>query len=390
MRFFAPRPFPPSSLSFSAICNFLNYASWMDIDLLGDGLPATSAAPATTNAGTASSTYRDLLMLDDDDTTQLPPSVMQPVQPAEPTLSTSLSLLDINDSDSANEGGGLADVRSDDGRDGGDDEEFGDFLQSDEIDPWRQSLQPPPRSAAVAAEEKADVVNDDFGEFAESTASYPPSSARESTPSDFPMLQPDEAHDVIIPSPLPPPPSGSKPGTVAGAILGNTQEAHTLSRRPTLDSRKSSISAREDPLELASDQVLSWMSAADTRGQSAGALAERINSTWESAAGLFGGNQSDHIAEIARRIGAVIPEGRGDLAGDRAADLVVSKTDIDGILAESLLCVADKRQSADVGSRLRGVIWPRDTQSEVERDVSIDGDLVHAYLRLAEMSKALE
>ncbi|KAJ1965422.1 hypothetical protein GGI12_000759 [Dipsacomyces acuminosporus] len=277
-------------------------------------------------------------------------------------------------------------------------DEFGDFLQSEDIDPWKTPLDTVSDAKGSSEETRS---SGDFVEPSNGSANdlSTPDVGSSAKAVDLPVLQPED-HAAQIPPLLPPPPA--VPGTAATPTSAPVQgESSIRGHQSTAASRKSSMSIHEDPLNTTSTQILSWISATSGRRRSAGSFSEKIDSTWTSASGLFGENQIDHITEIARRIGSIIPDDASnplahrDVTSDQRVDESMESADLDKALARLAVhkpagTLSQPDKHSDVAPQIWGIVWPKATKSSIRvaEAEKIDGDLlVNAYLRLAELSK---
>ncbi|KAJ1829075.1 hypothetical protein LPJ56_000675 [Coemansia sp. RSA 2599] len=117
-----------------------------------------------------------------------------------------------------------------------------------------------------------------------------------------------------------------------------------------------------------------------------------VADAWERASGLMGGSHMDaHIGEIASRLCSVIPAGiETEEAGANEMPAVAEETDAwksllddDGVLSRSGETGAGRQQQGAFERRILDSVWP--SGDNVWSD-QVDGDLVNAYLRLADMS----
>ncbi|KAJ1648718.1 hypothetical protein J3B02_003593 [Coemansia erecta] len=181
----------------------------------------------------------------------------------------------------------------------------------------------------------------------------------------------------------------------------------------------------KSPVDQTADQVLQWISTtnAGESSSNAGALRtqDAVRDAWDNASGLMGGSHMDeHIGEIASRLCSVIPanadneqqsmwQSRDVFAEEEATNgegdvPVAEETDAwRSLLAEDFLQPVGNdgtmaRQPLSFEQHILDSVWPRDnvwsgdTDTEqqlddTDTDTDTDGNLVNAYLKLAEVSK---
>ncbi|KAJ2393944.1 hypothetical protein GGI05_002261 [Coemansia sp. RSA 2603] len=187
-------------------------------------------------------------------------------------------------------------------------------------------------------------------------------------------------------------------------LLSPTQPSSTPaveeSNNAVADQVTKATEAPRDPMDVAADQVLSWMSPTpkfESKDENIIEGEDTILNAWDSAVGLMGGtNIGIHIGEIASRLCSVIPEDNPLLNGFDAQKNTSDKDD--GLDLEetdawkSLLMDAGgaeqsfaKLESPNIEKRVADTIWPCEdnvwsASSEIESET--EEDLVQAYLRL--------
>ncbi|KAJ2622018.1 hypothetical protein GGI25_003012 [Coemansia spiralis] len=188
--------------------------------------------------------------------------------------------------------------------------------------------------------------------------------------------------------PLPPPPAtplASQPP------IQSTEKPHALRR-------KSSVSSGSPPSALQqntiANQVLSWISDPSPIHMSDGDDDdEKIDRAWQDAEGLMGGsNLHVHIGEIASRLCAAITAPAAKDLVDTLADSAdkIDLKDVDALL-ESIQTHSQHSGGSPISySKIYEIVWPEaDTacgNDPAPPADNPDGDLVKAYLQLAEIS----
>ncbi|KAJ2224046.1 hypothetical protein IWW45_008190, partial [Coemansia sp. RSA 485] len=192
----------------------------------------------------------------------------------------------------------------------------------------------------------------------------------------------------------------TKEGNVTGKKVGGKDGLvgafGSLSVKHTEDGK-----LKDEIGERMTDQVLQWISASNTVG--AEGNNDVVGDAWENASGLMGGSHMDaHIGEIASRFCSVIPAETDNRkqpeAGEEEEPNVVpvaEETDAWRELLEggfSTQTNAEEAASRAVFERrVLDSVWPRDDNvwnGDADNQAEDpDGDLVNAYLKLADMSK---
>ncbi|KAJ1882188.1 hypothetical protein LPJ57_001111 [Coemansia sp. RSA 486] len=153
--------------------------------------------------------------------------------------------------------------------------------------------------------------------------------------------------------------------------------------------------------ERVTDQVLQWISASNTVGSEGNN--DVVGDAWENASGLMGGSHMGaHIGEIASRFCSVIPAETDNCKQPEAEEEeepnvvpVAEETDAwrelleDGFSTQTNAEEAASRAAFE--RRILDSVWPRDDNvwngDADNQPEDPDGDLVNAYLKLADMSK---
>ncbi|KAJ1721212.1 hypothetical protein LPJ53_004233 [Coemansia erecta] len=323
-------------------------------DLLADDIsPAYINAPSSGGVSERQS-LDDLLLLDDSEAmqTQLPPALLP--QTSRASVVASQASLGQTKAESAEET-----------------DEFGDFLQNNEQpSELLESTVPKATATVAAAESKKNALGLTLDKAVSSLTLFPP------------------------------PPRTPQPLSTPGF---EERKSATVEEAPT------AIEVPKDPVDVAADQVLSWISMSpksDSNDKSNGDSGDTIENAWDSAAGLMGGtNIGTHIGEIASRLCSVIPADSTLSSGfDRqkdVSDMDSDEPDLEETDAwKSLLLDAGgaehsfaSLESSHIERRIADTIWPCEDNvwsaaSEIESET--EEDLVQAYLRLTAATAKLD
>ncbi|KAJ2809045.1 hypothetical protein H4R20_000409 [Coemansia guatemalensis] len=241
--------------------------------------------------------------------------------------------------------------------------------------------------------------DDDFGEFLQSEAvsdGWESPEKQEDTAPDTSNIASEHINGVeVLPFSLPQPPPPASASRPRADVETKTSDK-IRSRRGTIADVHTLLSGHQAPEATIADQLLSWISGTENSTLSDHTSVDHsepmtdIARAWEHAEGLMGGsNPSTHIAEIAARLcNAALPNPQHEQTSNPLSSITIPLTDpieasIDDLLsrkcAESTYRILPE---TSIVQQTYNLVWPLYSHT---RPVDVDTDLTSAYLRIAEM-----